>query len=188
MKKIPIFLILFALVLTACKSSNANADIQPTKLLVDTFVPAGTDESVVAAKGDSSTPKNADVQALLANGAVIVLQRSGGFAGVNDQWSFYPDGKIVKENLKQSNSSENLSVEAAQVTALLDALNAAGFFDMKSSPGLGGLSNCNDCFTYSLTATSNGKTNSISLQQSSTGSPSTIEQLIGQLIGLAPTP
>lgn len=187
MKKYIIFLILFAILFTACKSSNANADAQPTKLIVDTLVPSGTQEDVTSAKGDSSNAKNADARELLADGAVIVIQRSGGIAGLNDQWSFYPDGKIVHVNIKQSNASDTQSVDAVQVTALLAALKAAGFFEMKSASGIGsGLSNCKDCFTYKLTATSEGSTNSISLQDSATGSPSTIEQLIKQIIALAP--
>ncbi len=188
MKKMTVFLILLAMVLSACQSSNANANNQPTKLIVDTYAPAGTQGPVVAVKGEGSNPKPGDVQALLDAGAVIILQRGGGFAGVNEQWSFYPDGKIVKDYLDKSKPSENLSVDAAQVTALLDALKAAGFFEMKSSAIGGGLSNCNDCYTYKLTAVREGITNSISIQENSTGSASALEQLVKQLIGLTNKP
>ena len=52
---------------------------------------------------------------------VIIFQRSGGFAGVSEQWSIYATGKISKQN------GEELSVEPAKVTALLAAIQTAGF-------------------------------------------------------------
>src|SRR3972149_4110280 len=164
MKKISIILILFALVLTACESSNANADVQPTKRILGATSPAGTEGPIVVIKDESSTAKTPEEQALLDSGAVILIHRSGGFAGVNEQWSFYADGKIVKDSGDQSKADETISVDAVLITSLLEALKTACFFDMKASSGIGGMSNCKDCFTYKLAATSDGKINSITLE------------------------
>ena len=90
---------------------------------------------------------------------VIVFQRSGGFAGMSEQWSIYANGKIVKE------IGEEHSIGPAQVTALLDALQVAGFYEMKASSSVAGSGNCNDCYTYQLTVTSGGKENSITVQE-----------------------
>lgn len=177
MKKISIILVLLALTLTACQSSGAIAKAQSTKRIIDVLTPANTDNSNVVEKDNSSTPQ--------ANNIVIMVERSGGFAGVNEQWSFYADGKIAKEYLDQSKPNEMLSVDAPRITAQLEALKTAGFFQMKASSDIGKLSNCNDCFTYKLTATSDGITKTITIQEGATGTPDPIQNIINQLIGLA---
>jgi hypothetical protein len=172
MKKITIVLILFALVLTACQSANAKANAQSTKRV----------------QAEMNTKATSVSLALKASGVVIIVQRSGGVAGVTDQWSFYADGKIVKDNADQGKPNDERTVDSAQVTALLDALKAAGFFDMKISSSIGNLNNCKDCFTYQLTAISDGKTNTITIQEGAAGASEAIVKVIDQLIVLASNP
>jgi hypothetical protein len=109
---------------------------------------------------------------------VIVFQRSGGFTGVSEQWSIYANGKIAKKDGKE------LTVEPAQVTVLLEALQAAGFYEMKASPSLAGSGNCNDCYTYQLTVTSGGKENSITVQEGAKDVPEAFWSIIKQIDGL----
>jgi hypothetical protein len=188
MKKIFIILILIALTMTACKSTGAKANVEATKRILDATSSAGAEGTIVVMREDDSSTKTSGEQALQTSGAVIIIQRSGGLVGVNEQWSFYPDGKIVKDYMDQEKPSETYNVDAAQVTALLAALKTAGFFDMEASSGIGGLSNCKDCFTYQLSAASEGTTNSITFQEGATGPQEEIEKVINQLIRLAGNP
>jgi hypothetical protein len=109
---------------------------------------------------------------------VIVFQRDGGFAGVSEQWSIYANGKIVKKDGEEHN------VGPAQVTALLEALQAAGFYEMKASPSIAGSGSCNDCFTYQLTVTSGGKENTITAQEGAKDMPEAFWTIIKQIDGL----
>lgn len=88
-------------------------------------------------------------------GAVILYQRSGGFAGISEQWTIYPDGRIV------SGDGQERKVSAEEVSALLIEIGALGFFDLRDS---GGLPNtCADCFSHQITASSDGGLNQITV-------------------------
>ena len=104
---------------------------------------------------------------------VIVFQRSGGLAGVSEQWSIYANGKITTKDGKE------LKIDTAQVTALLEAIQAAGFYDMKA--GIGGPSNCKDCYTYQLTVTSDKKSNSLTVQEGSKDMPEAFWNIIQKI-------
>lgn len=183
MKKITIIqvviLIMLTLAMTNCKSSNVKANIEPTKRILDVLTPAGIESTIVVEKENISTTKNPEEQTLLAEGVVIFVKRSGGFAGVDESWSFYADGKIV------TNKGEQKTVTADQVSTLIEEINAAGFFEMNNSSGSEKFSNCKDCYTYQLIATSDGKVNSITIQEGATGVPEALLKIIKQLIGLA---
>ena len=156
MKKITVVLILFALVLTACKSLGAKAE------------------------KDTPAAKATDVNSALL--PVIVFQRSGGFAGVSEQWSIYESGKVVKLN------GDEISIEPAQVKVLLNAIQAAGFYEMKATSGIGGLSNCKDCYTYKLTVNGDGKTNTITAQEGAKDIPEAFWNLIKQINSVLSAP
>jgi hypothetical protein len=112
----------------------------------------------------------------------IVFQRSGGFAGVSEQWSIYASGKIINQN------GEELSVEPAKVTALLEAIQTAGFYDLKASSSIGGISNCKDCFTYQLTVNGGEKANTLSFQEGSKDIPDAFWNIIQQINELVAKP
>ena len=72
----------------------------------------------------------------------------------------------------------------AQVTTLLEALQAAGFYEMKVSPSTAGSGNCNDCYTYQLTVTSGGKENSITFQEGAKDIPEAFMGVVEQIDSL----
>jgi len=164
MKKITIILILFALVLTACQSLGAKAKEEANEEIT----------KITPTPGQAALDVEAE--------PMIVFQRSGGFAGITEQWSIYAYGKITKD------TGEELSVDPAQVTALLEAIQAAGFFDMKASSGIGKLSNCKDCYTYQLTVNSAEKANTITVQQGAKDIPETFWNVIKQINDLIAGP
>jgi len=178
MKKITIVLILFTLALTACGSADARANTRATQKIA-AATPVETDASgrVFAQQGDTTPTTEAAIkgQALLAAGAVIAFQRSGGFAGVSEQWIFFADGRITNDKGDQK------TVEADQVTALLDELEAVGFFEMKIPSDGGKLSTCKDCFTYQITATNGEKLNTVTIIEGATGVPEAFWKIINKL-------
>jgi len=184
MKKTTIVLICFALALTACGLAAAQADTQATKKLAGA-TPVGTNSSgkVFAQQGEitSTIEVNKNVQAIPA-GAVIVFQRSGGFAGVMEQWVFFSDGKITDEK------GEQKTVPADQVSALLDKFEAIGFFEMRVSPGGGSIGVCKDCFTYQVTVTRGEKKNSVTVQDGAAGVPEALWITLSELVSLAANP
>jgi hypothetical protein len=172
MKKFAILSVLFALALTACQSLGVNTS------------GGSTDETtkITPSPGQAAMNLEPDQNMPAADEVVVVFQRSGGFAGVNQQWTIYANGNIVTD------SGETLSVNPDQVTALLIAADAAGFFDMKVSSSLGSAGNCKDCFTYTLTITNHGQTNTLSAQDGSKNLPDafwSIIQLINTIINPA---
>ena len=152
MKKITIVLILFAIMLTACQSSGAKAKGEYTE------IPSASKIEV----GD----------------AIIVYQRSGGFAGVDEQWSLYADGRI------SDNKGNQKVVEGAQITALIDELKTAGVLEMKDSMGSGISNACKDCFTYTITVNIDGKTKKIITQDNTKGVPEAFWNVIKKLNNL----
>jgi hypothetical protein len=75
--------------------------------------------------------------------AVIIYRRSGGFAGVHEQWTVCPDGQIVTADGRE------WQVTPEQVEQLLAEIEALGFFEMNNRymP----LDTCCDRFTYEIT-------------------------------------
>ena len=164
MKKITVVLILFALVLTACKALGINAK---------------EGEDVEVAK---ITPSPDQAAMELEAEPVIVFERGGGIAGVTEQWSIYATGKVSKQN------GEELTVGPAQVTALLAAIQAAGFYDMKAGPSIGNPGSCKDCFTYKLTVNRDEKPYSITAQEGAKDIPEAFWNLIKQINDLVAGP
>ncbi len=119
----------------------------------------GTAGSPLPTPNISTSP----VQPPTAYGAVVTLQRTGGLAGVSQQWSIYPDGRVQLPNGTQSQLS------ADQVSALLAALDQAGFFALQDSYGQG--DKCRDCFNYQLTVNDNGHSRTVSFVEGAADTP-----------------
>jgi hypothetical protein len=169
MKKTMIILTLISLLLTACQTVKAGAKV-PTKAII-TVTTYNEIESKVSTNREA-TPAGLAKQ---AGDAVIIFQRSGGFAGNEQQWYFTASGQIT------DNKGNQLVVEAAQIKILLDEFKTAGFFDMKDTFGGGKLSNCKDCFTYVITVTLDGQTKTVTTQDGAAGVPEAIWKVIGEL-------
>jgi hypothetical protein len=101
--------------------------------------------------GPTATP----TPGLRASGAVITFARSGGLAGVSEQWTIYADGRILAP------SGAVGQVPEAEVNQLLAEIAGAGFFDWATPARLP--PGCADCFTYSLLVTFEGQTKELRL-------------------------
>lgn len=172
MKRFTFIFILFALMITACQSTGARANLEATNEILKITPSPGQNTLNIAL--DKNTPSPDDL--------VVVYERSGGLAGVSEQWSIYAGGKIVKKN------GETITVDAAKVTDLLDAIDAAGFYDIKFSSSIGGLNSCKDCFSYTLTVTSNGQKNTITTFDGAKGLPDSFWAILKQVNDLVNPP
>jgi len=114
-----------------------------------------------------------DVKSPEMGGAVIVLERSGGFAGTTEKYTIYPDGRVVAPNGEESMMAEE------DVNTLLKDIEDMGFFEMKGSYGM--LSTCNDCYTYTLTVQANGEVHTVSAVEGVSGTPDEFWQIIDEV-------
>ena len=85
--------------------------------------------------------------------AVIEFHRSGGFAGISESWAIYADGRIVPSD----GSVQHMSPD--QVTALVEEISDAGFFDLADSylPK----NTCCDMFFYEITVRHEGQSKTV---------------------------
>jgi hypothetical protein len=123
--------ILITILVSACGSSVSNPKSTPTSIPV----PEETDEVTGYDK---------------LGGAVIVYKKSGGFAGVAEEWTIFPDGRIVSGEGHEYLLSEN------KISTLLSEIENLGFFEIKDPGQL--LSDCRDCFAYQITVSIDERT------------------------------
>jgi len=83
--------------------------------------------------------------------AVIVYRRSGGFAGRDDEWTVYADGRLAAKDGRQWQTSPEA------VSALLVVIRKLGFFEVKAPPLEA--APCCDRFYYELTVIDGGQSN-----------------------------
>ncbi len=98
---------------------------------------------------------------------VIVLDRTGGFAGVSEHWEIYADGLI------RSGKGETFRESPDEIQDLLADIEERGFFEMEDVYGRGSI--CNDCFEYVLTVSSGGRVKTV---MAIDGAPDTPPELL----------
>jgi hypothetical protein len=103
-------------------------------------------------------------------GAVIIYRRSGGIAGLDEQWEIFDDGRMVAKNGAVAQAAP------AEVSALLAELARIGFFDLQPQPLP--LDLCCDRFTYELTAVSGQRAQTYTAVDAQEGVPSAFWQAL----------
>ena len=147
-------------------------------LLAAACSPRGTaSTSPVASVPSAATanPQTGDRGDLPAD-AVIVYLRSGGLAGVSEQWTIYPDGRVV------SGKGTEQRVTAERVTALLAEIAALGFFQAADAPR--SPSACRDCFTYQITLAVGGQVKTVTTQDGDKNAPAAVTLTLDKVNGL----
>jgi hypothetical protein len=83
------------------------------------------------------------IQSAEQEAPIIAIERTGGYAGVDDRVSVYADGKFIDENGKIRH------MHPARVEGFIRSMEMVG----ASAPNMATVSQsyCSDCFTYTIT-------------------------------------
>lgn len=113
----------------------------------------------------------------LETGAVIVLKRSGGFAGKTEEWTIYADGRVT------TNTSNAGQVSPAELATLLQTIDQLGFYSLPGSymP----LNTCCDRVTYELSVSDAGKSNQVTFLEGAPKVPASLWQITDAVTLLA---
>lgn len=144
--------LLLLLVLTACAVAE-----RPSPLPM---------ESPLASPGDINHPAPG-----LPAGTVLILQRSGGFAGVSEQWTIYADGVV------EANDGRRWQAAPEEVARLVAEIEQLGFFELDSRyvP----LDTCCDRFTYELTVRSGERSHTVTVLEATPDAPQALWDALG---------
>jgi hypothetical protein len=96
-------------------------------------------------------------------GAVIVYRQSGGFAGLDEEWTIYADGRVIARDGSEWQSSPE------QVSDLLYTIKSLGFFKLDAVPV--SIVPCCDRFYYELSVVSGDLANSAATYDGAPTSP-----------------
>lgn len=136
-----------------------------------TSIPTKTPTTAVPESSPSEIPPTTSTTPLPAD-VVIAIHQTGGFAGVNNSWLIYRDGKI------QENGRIIGSLSEKELDALLDEIGRSGFFDFHH-PDAGSF--CCDFFTITVTVVEDSGTHTISISDGDPDVPSHINNMIALL-------
>jgi hypothetical protein len=105
--------------------------------------------------------------------AIVIYRRSGGFAGVSEQWTIYPDGRITASDGRTG------QVTVQQVEQLLSDIEALGFFELDSRymPA----NTCCDRFTYEITARRGDRMHTVTTMDGTPNTPAELQQVITEI-------
>jgi hypothetical protein len=156
-------LFLIALLLIGCASAAQSPDT--SKGPVDAHQTPGTTPTA-----DSPVP-TPDKSA-----PVIVLEKSGGIAGIHKEWTIYADGRLVSDGQTGQTLDQN------QVNNTLADIQKLDFFGMAADYTT--LSTCNDCFMYTVTINSGGRSKSVSGVEGDANTPAEFSQIIEKINSL----
>ena len=101
----------------------------------------------------ASSPLPTAEWSMSGNGAMMIFERSGGIAGIQETWHFYGDGRVVREE-RRKGTREHVSLSADAVNDAVRRIVEGGFMGlaeeyMPANP-------CCDRFTYRLTVVYEG--------------------------------
>jgi hypothetical protein len=121
--------------------------------------------------------QSGEMGSVLSEETVIVYGRSGGFAGLQQEWTIHADGRI---DLPDGSRKQ---VDAARVQSLFDTIQTANLQTLNESylPE----NDCCDLFTYTLTVQTGSNTQTITTMDGASNMPeelTAVFQTIDQLI------
>lgn len=102
--------------------------------------------------------------------AVIVVEKSGGIAGIHMKWKIFADGRVVPSD------AAHREPDAGQVERTLAHLQELGFYDLQTD--YSSASKCNDCFVYTITVNNAGLTKSVTGVEGDSATPAAFLQAI----------
>ncbi len=143
---------------------------------------AGTAANPSAAAGCALKPLRQDQAAgLIKDGAMIVYERNGGGACVDELYAIYADGRITADNGTQKLEKQ---IKPDDVTALVGAIDKLGWFtdNMYSTSH----HPCGQCFTYFTNVTLNGTAKNVQAVDGGADAPPNYWLVSGKLSEILP--
>lgn len=137
--------ILIVLAVTGCSVETAHApetQIEPTSTV-------------------TSTPT-------VSPNTAVVFKRSGGLAGLNEQWTIFANGRV------ETNTATQPQLSAEDVSQLLSSLATTGFFELDNTylPE----DTCCDRFLYEITAVQETTFHSVTTLENTPDMPEALQQ------------
>lgn len=146
---LPVWLIFlaFLLFLSGCSVETAHA---PEDGITETPLPAPT--------------------ATFAPNTAVIFKRSGGIAGLNEEWIIFTDGRV------ETDSATQPELSAEEVEQLLNSLAGAGFFELADSylPD----DTCCDRFFYEVTAVQDSNFHTVTTLEATPDMPEALQQTL----------
>lgn len=103
----------------------------------------------------------------------VVFARTGGIAGISEQWSLFADGRVV------NTQGDEFQVDASEIVALVDAMEGMGFYGWRVE--VPRRNTCADCFTYSIRASYKGQSNQVDFVDAQLGVPDGVWTLLDRI-------
>ena len=188
-KHIPLILFFILFWLTACNAAGTEptqdevSQEAPTEAALEAVEPTATTAPTIA---PTMTPTETAVRPTPTEeptmipepqpftDPVIILKRSGGFAGLEDQWVIYLDGRV------EGTSPTKNPLSTDHIAQILADADAGGFFDLKDQYIDEG--HCCDFFNYEVTLTlPDGRSQTITTVEQTPSQPPILAQTILEL-------
>lgn len=98
----------------------------------------------------------------------VVFKRSGGLAGLNEQWTIFTNGRV------ETNTATQPQLSAEDVSQLLSSLATTGFFELDNTylPD----DTCCDRFLYEITAVQETTFHSVTTLENTPDMPEALQQ------------
>ncbi len=172
LKRLYGFCTLCMLTLHACVTLPSQAQLSATPREVDVAPNVPAPEMPSPAPQDGSAPLPDERKPIeMPQGAVIVFKRSGGLAGLNEEWTIYPDGRVTGAD------GAVFQVQAQAVSDLLAKLTA---LDLSALAGdYIPLNACCDRIFYELIIALQGQTVRIKTADGVSGVPEAVWRRAG---------
>ena len=170
MRKAFIMIPLVSLLLAACAALPAQEQGQQASTETsDAASPRPTETQVPTSAGKAPVDEG---KTTLPEGVVIEFRRSGGIAGVNEDWLIYSDGHITR-------GAKEWQVSPETVGQLLAKIETLGFFEMKGN--YMELNTCCDRFTYDVIIQNGDKVNRVTTIDAAPNVPAELWQVIDEI-------
>ncbi len=103
-----------------------------------------------------------------APNTAVIFKRSGGIAGLDEEWVLFVDGRI------ETNTPINPQLSAQDVSQLLNSLETVGFFELNSSylP----VDSCCDRLLYEITALQTSAFHTVTTLENTPDMPEPLQQ------------
>lgn len=156
--------LLIAILLAGCASAAQSTMISKGPLDAQTTPTAG---AVSQPTPDQGMP-------------VIVMERSGGIAGIHNKWTIYASGQVIMAGQVVR------TLAADQVNTTMADIQKLGFFEMQADYSKN--SNCMDCFLDVVTINSGGNSKTVTAVEGDARTPAEFLKVIEDINKLTTVP